>query len=50
MMAECGVCLARDETPDVAGVLTPSVAMGEPLLKRLEANAGLTFNCDFGGR
>lgn len=50
MMAECGVCLARDETPDVAGVLTPSVAMGEPLLKRLEANAGLTFSCDFGGR
>jgi short subunit dehydrogenase-like uncharacterized protein len=47
MMAECGVCLARDKTPDVAGVLTPSVAMGEPLLKRLQANAGLTFSCNF---
>ncbi|MFT5193495.1 MAG: short subunit dehydrogenase-like uncharacterized protein [Candidatus Promineifilaceae bacterium] len=44
MMAECGVCLAKDETPDVAGVLTPSIAMGEPLLKRLEENAGLTFS------
>ncbi|MFK7804760.1 MAG: trans-acting enoyl reductase family protein [Anaerolineae bacterium] len=43
MMAECGVCLAKDETPAVAGVLTPSIAMGEPLLKRLEENAGLTF-------
>ena len=50
MMAECGVCLARDATPDVAGVLTPSVAMGEPLLKRLQENAGLTFSCDFEGR
>ncbi len=43
MMAECGVCLAKDETPDVAGVLTPSVAMGDALLTRLEENAGLTF-------
>ena len=43
MMAECGVCLAKDETPDVAGVLTPSVAMGDALLARLEENAGLTF-------
>jgi short subunit dehydrogenase-like uncharacterized protein len=44
MMAECGVCLARDQTPDVAGVLTPAVAMGEPLLSRLRDNAGLTFS------
>ncbi len=43
MLAECGICLAKDQTPDVAGVLTPSIAMGDALLKRLQANAGLTF-------
>ncbi|MEM7114220.1 MAG: saccharopine dehydrogenase NADP-binding domain-containing protein [Chloroflexota bacterium] len=46
MMAECAVCLAQDEIPDVAGVLTPSIAMGEPLLERLQTNAGLTFSCE----
>lgn len=44
MLAEAAICLAKDETPDAAGVLTPAVAMGEPLLTRLEANAGLTFS------
>ena len=44
MLAECGVCLAKDETPNVAGVLTPSIAMGDALLKRLETNAGLIFS------
>ena len=43
MMAECGVCLAKDNTPEEFGVLTPSVALGDALLKRLEDNAGLTF-------
>ena len=44
MLAECGVCLAKDETPEATGVLTPSTAMGEALLKRLQENAGLTFS------
>ncbi|MEM7126977.1 MAG: saccharopine dehydrogenase [Chloroflexota bacterium] len=44
MFAESAVCLAKDETPDVGGVLTPSIAMGEPLLERLQKNAGLTFS------
>ncbi|MEM9778160.1 MAG: saccharopine dehydrogenase, partial [Chloroflexota bacterium] len=43
MMAECGVCLAKDHTPEEFGVLTPAIAMGDALLKRLEENAGLTF-------
>ncbi|MEM9987796.1 MAG: saccharopine dehydrogenase, partial [Bacteroidota bacterium] len=43
MLAESAICLSRDETPENYGVLTPSVAMGEPLLVRLQANAGLTF-------
>ena len=44
MMAEAAICLAQDETPEVYGVLTPSVAMGDALLARLVANAGLTFS------
>ena len=43
MLAECAVCLAQDETPNIGGVLTPVVAMGQPLLERLQTNAGLSF-------
>jgi len=44
MLGECALCLAldRDRTPDRAGVLTTAVALGEPLLERLEG-AGLHF-------
>lgn len=48
MLAESAICLAQDELPNVAGVLTPAVAMGKPLLKRLEENAGLSFTYDIG--
>jgi len=44
MLAESAICLAMDEIPDVAGVLTPSIAMGDALLTRLQENAGLTFS------
>ena len=44
MLAESAVCLAKDELPDSSGVLTPSIAMGDALLDRLEKNAGLSFN------
>ncbi len=45
MLAESAVCLALDKhkTPKAAGMLTPSVAFGDLLLSRLEANAGLKF-------
>jgi short subunit dehydrogenase-like uncharacterized protein len=45
MLGESAVCLALDEdfSPDEGGILTPSVAMGEALLTRLQSNAGLTF-------
>ena len=43
MLAEAAVCLAQDNLPDAGGVLTPSVAMGEALLTRLQENAGLTL-------
>lgn len=46
MLAECAVCLAldKDVTKSVAGVITPSVAMGDALLKRLQENAELSFS------
>ena len=46
MLAESAVCLALDKTPETYGILTPSVALGNPLLKRLQENAGLTFTFD----
>ena len=44
MLAEAGVCLAKDELRSSGGVLTPAAAMAAPLLERLRANAGLTFD------
>jgi len=45
MLAESAVCLALDEdkTPKMSGMLTPSVALEDALLERLEKNAGLQF-------
>lgn len=44
MMAECAICLAQDDIPPGGGVMTPSVAMGDALLHRLQENAGLSFS------
>ncbi|MEM9884781.1 MAG: saccharopine dehydrogenase NADP-binding domain-containing protein [Bacteroidota bacterium] len=44
MLAESAVCLAQDDLPTMNGVLTPSTAMGDALLERLQKNAGLTFS------
>lgn len=46
MLAESAVCLAKDQAqlPDNFGVITPSTAMGDALLERLQANAGLEFS------
>ena len=46
MLAESAVCLARDGLPVDGGIWTPASAMGEPLLARLAANAGVTFTID----
>lgn len=43
MLAESAICLAKDDLPDVAGVITPSFAMGDALFTRLEERAGLSF-------
>ena len=44
MLAESAVCLAKDNLNETYGVLTPSIAMGNQILKRLELNAGLEFS------
>ena len=43
MLAECAVCLAQDELMVGGGFWTPASAMGDALLDRLPANAGVTF-------
>ncbi|HEX7842091.1 MAG TPA: hypothetical protein VF469_31685, partial [Kofleriaceae bacterium] len=42
MLGESALCLARDPLASPGGVLTPSVAMAQPLLDRLR-RAGLVF-------
>ena len=44
MLAESAVCLAKDSLNNSYGILTPSIAMGDEILKRLELNAGLRFS------
>ena len=48
MLAESALCLAYDELPARAGQLTPAVAMGPALRRRLEA-AGIEFKVLDGG-
>jgi short subunit dehydrogenase-like uncharacterized protein len=43
MLAESAVCLAKDSLDVAGGIWTPSTAMGEQLLDRLENNAGMSF-------
>jgi len=47
MLAESALCLAHDDLPDRAGQITPAVAMGDALIKRLEA-AGIRFTANGG--
>jgi short subunit dehydrogenase-like uncharacterized protein len=42
MLAESALCLAHDFLPDRAGQLTPAVAMGDALIRRLQ-RAGIRF-------
>jgi len=46
ILGEVGVCLALDELPAKGGFWTPASAMGDALLKRLPASAGLTFSVE----
>jgi short subunit dehydrogenase-like uncharacterized protein len=42
MLAESALCLAHDFLPDRSGQLTPAVAMGDALIRRLQ-RAGIGF-------
>ncbi len=46
MIAEAALCLAQDENKNGGGIWTPGALMGKKLVKRLEANAGLTFTVE----
>jgi len=46
MLGESAVCLARDDLAVAGGFWTPASAMGEALLARLQANAGVKFTID----
>lgn len=46
MIAESAVCLVRDVPTGPGGVLTTAPALGERLIARLQANAGLTFRIE----
>ncbi len=46
MIAEAAMCLLRDATATPGGIWTPASAMGQPLIERLVANAGLTFTME----
>ena len=48
MLAESAVCLARDVPRSVTpgGIWTTASAMADPLIKRLETNAGVTFTTE----
>lgn len=43
MIAEAALCLLQDAPETPGGIWTPAPAMGERLIQRLQANAGLTF-------
>jgi short subunit dehydrogenase-like uncharacterized protein len=43
MLGEAAVCLARDELSCGGGIWTPASAMGQALVDRLQANAGISF-------
>lgn len=43
MIAEAAVCLLQEAAATPGGIWTPAPAMGEPLIARLQANAGLAF-------
>ncbi|MEH6558439.1 MAG: saccharopine dehydrogenase NADP-binding domain-containing protein [Oceanicoccus sp.] len=44
MLAECAVCLARDDLDVAGGFWTPASAMGDHLLARLQQHSGLSFS------
>ena len=48
IIAEAALCLIQDCPDTPGGVWTPAAALGEALIPRLTANAGLTFEIENG--
>lgn len=46
MIAEAAVCLVNEARDTPGGIWTPAPAMGQALIDRLRANAGLTFEVE----
>lgn len=46
MLGESAVCLALDDLPAGGGLGTPASVMGEPLVARLQQNAGVSFTVE----
>ena len=44
MISESAVCLIKDASDTLGGIWTTAPAMGDKLIARLQANAGLTFS------
>ena len=48
MLAEAAICLLENPTLATGGLWTPAAAMGQALIDRLQAHAGLTFQIEKG--
>lgn len=46
MISEAALCLLNDVPGLAGGLWTPAAAMGQPLMERLQAKAGLTFRVE----
>ena len=46
MITEAALCLLQDAASTPGGIWTPAAAMGQPLIDRLQAFAGLTFRTE----
>ena len=46
MITESAICLVKEAPDLVGGIYTPASSLGTKLIKRLEANAGLTFKIE----
>ncbi|MES2717599.1 MAG: saccharopine dehydrogenase NADP-binding domain-containing protein [Pseudomonadota bacterium] len=48
MISESAICLLQDAQATPGGIWTPASALGQPLIRRLQAFAGLTFTVEGG--
>jgi len=46
MLAESGLCLLNNPDLGEGGIYTPAAIIAQPLIERLQKNAGLTFSVE----